>query len=181
MSDSFQSLIFALALAVFLVYLVMASQFESLLHPFIILFTIPLALVGAILGLYLTGTTISVVVFIGLILLAGIVVNNAIVLIDLINQMREKGAEKLDAILDGGKSRLRPILMTTLTTTLGLLPLAIGFGDGAELRAPMGITVIGGLLVSTLLTLVVIPVMYSIMDHKKYGTDPETVTVTTEE
>jgi HAE1 family hydrophobic/amphiphilic exporter-1 len=174
MSDSFRSLLFALSLAIFLVYLVMASQFESLLHPFIILFTIPLALVGAILALYITGTTISVVVFIGLILLAGIVVNNAIVLIDLINQMRRKGTEKIEAIMEGGKSRLRPILMTTLTTTLGLLPLAIGFGDGAELRAPMGITVIGGLLVSTLLTLVVIPVMYSIVDRKQYTTVTET-------
>jgi len=176
MADSFQSLIFALSLAIFLVYLVMASQFESLLHPFIILFTIPLALVGAILGLYITGTTISVVVFIGLILLAGIVVNNAIVLIDLINQMRMKGIEKLEAIKEGGKSRLRPILMTTMTTTLGLLPLAIGFGDGAELRAPMGITVIGGLLFSTLLTLVVIPVMYDILDRKSYTPQPETET-----
>ncbi|MDR9410273.1 MAG: efflux RND transporter permease subunit, partial [Balneolaceae bacterium] len=175
MSDSFQSLLFALSLAVFLVYLVTASQFESLLHPFIILFTIPLALVGAILALYLTGTTISVVVFIGLILLVGIVVNNAIVLIDLINQMRQKGTEKIEAIMEGGKSRLRPILMTTLTTTLGLLPLAIGFGDGAELRAPMGITVIGGLLVSTFLTLVVIPVMYSIMDRKRYVAETEGV------
>ncbi|CAN5476436.1 efflux RND transporter permease subunit [soil metagenome] len=173
MTDSFRSLLFALALAVFLVYLVMASQFESLLHPFIILFTIPLALVGAILALYLTNTTISVVVFIGLILLAGIVVNNAIVLIDLINQMRHKGMEKMDAIREGGKSRLRPILMTTLTTILALLPLAIGFGDGAELRAPMGITVIGGLLVSTLLTLVVIPVMYAVMDRKQYSTKAE--------
>jgi HAE1 family hydrophobic/amphiphilic exporter-1 len=178
MSDSFRSLIFALALAIFLVYLVMASQFESLLHPFIILFSIPLALVGAIMALYVTGTTISVVVFIGLILLAGIVVNNAIVLIDLINQMRRKGTEKVEAIMEGGKSRLRPILMTTLTTTLGLLPLAIGFGDGAELRAPMGITVIGGLLVSTLLTLVVIPVMYSIVDRKRYGTDTTKATET---
>ena len=173
MSSSFRSLVFALALAVFLVYLVMASQFESLLHPFIILFTIPLALVGAILALYLTGTTISVVVFIGLILLAGIVVNNAIVLIDMINQMRHRGMDKLEAIREGGKSRLRPILMTTLTTTLALLPLAIGFGDGAELRAPMGITVIGGLMVSTLLTLIVIPVMYNLMDRKQYSTREE--------
>jgi HAE1 family hydrophobic/amphiphilic exporter-1 len=173
MANSFKSLLFALSLAIFLVYLVMASQFESLLHPFIILFTIPLALVGAILALFVTGTTISVVVFIGLILLAGIVVNNAIVLIDLINQMRAKGMDKLEAIMEGGKSRLRPILMTTLTTTLGLLPLAIGFGDGAELRAPMGITVIGGLLISTLLTLVVIPVMYSLLDHKDYTPDQE--------
>src|SRR6056297_3374826 len=173
MSSSFRSLVFALALAVFLVYLVMASQFESLLHPFIILFTIPLALVGAILALYITGTTISVVVFIGLILLAGIVVNNAIVLIDMINQMRHRGMDKLEAIREGGKSRLRPILMTTLTTTLALLPLAIGFGDGAELRAPMGITVIGGLMVSTLLTLIVIPVMYNLMDRKQYSTREE--------
>ncbi|GAA5520423.1 efflux RND transporter permease subunit [Aliifodinibius salicampi] len=168
MTNSFESLLFALSLAVFLVYLVMASQFESLLHPFIILFTIPLALVGAILGLWITGSTISVVVFIGLILLAGIVVNNAIVLIDLINQYRERGMAKIKAILEGGKSRLRPILMTTLTTTLGLLPLAIGIGDGAELRAPMAITVIAGLVISTLLTLVVIPVMYAIMDRKVY-------------
>ncbi len=168
MSDSFRSLIFALSLAVFLVYLVMASQFESLLHPFIILFTIPLALVGAILGLWITNSTISVVVFIGLILLAGIVVNNAIVLIDLINQFRERGMGKIQAILEGGKSRLRPIVMTTLTTALGLLPLAIGIGDGAELRAPMAITVIAGLLVSTLLTLIVIPTMYAIMDRKVY-------------
>jgi HAE1 family hydrophobic/amphiphilic exporter-1 len=134
-------------------------------------------LVGAVLALFITGTTISVVVFIGLILLAGIVVNNAIVLIDLINQLRQRGTEKMDAIMEGAKSRLRPILMTTLTTTLGLLPLAIGFGDGAELRAPMGITVIGGLLFSTLLTLVVIPVMYSIMDHKSYEPETETVEV----
>lgn len=168
MANSFRSLLFALSLAVFLVYLVMASQFESLLHPFIILFTIPLALVGTILGLWITGSTISVVVFIGLILLAGIVVNNAIVLIDLINQYRERGMNKIKAILEGGKSRLRPIIMTTLTTGLGLLPLAIGIGDGAELRAPMAITVIAGLLVSTLLTLIVIPTMYAIMDRKVY-------------
>jgi HAE1 family hydrophobic/amphiphilic exporter-1 len=170
MGNSFKSLLFALSLAVFLVYLVMASQFESLLHPFVILFSIPLALIGAILALWITDTTVSVVVFIGLILLAGIVVNNAIVLIDLVNQLRERGKEKFEAIIEGGHSRLRPILMTTLTTTLGLLPLAIGFGDGAELRAPMAITVIGGLVVSTLLTLVVIPVVYSILDFKDYRT-----------
>jgi HAE1 family hydrophobic/amphiphilic exporter-1 len=166
MTMSFRSLIFALCLAVFLVYLVMASQFESFLHPFVILFTIPLAGIGAILALWLTGSTLSVVVFIGLILLAGIVVNNAIVLIDLINQLRNKGISKMEAIFEGGKSRLRPILMTTMTTALGLLPLALGFGEGAEVRAPMAITVIGGLIVSTLLTLVVIPVVYSIMDRK---------------
>ena len=119
-------------------------------------------------ALYITGSTLSVVVFIGGILLAGIVVNNAIVLIDLINQLLYEGLEKYEAITQGAQSGLRPILMTTLTTTLGLLPLALGFGDGAELRAPMGITVIGGLLFSTLLTLVVIPVMYALLDRKSY-------------
>jgi HAE1 family hydrophobic/amphiphilic exporter-1 len=166
MAVSFQSLRFALLLAVFLVYLVMASQFESFIHPLVIIFSIPLALIGAIWALWLTGSTISVVVFIGLILLAGIVVNNAIVLIDLINQLRARGINKQEAILKAGHSRLRPIVMTMLTTTLGLLPMAIGLGEGAEVRAPMAITVIGGLTVSTLLTLVVIPVVYSIMDRK---------------
>jgi HAE1 family hydrophobic/amphiphilic exporter-1 len=165
MAASFQSLLFALALALFLVYLVMASQFESLLYPFVIFFSIPLAAVGALWALWLTNTTLSVVVFIGLILLAGIVVNNAIVLIDLVNQLRADGADLLDAIVEGSRLRLRPILMTTLTTTLGLLPLALGFGEGAELRAPMAIPVIGGLVVSTLLTLVVIPVLYRVLSR----------------
>lgn len=168
MQDSFRSMQFALALAVFLVYLVMASQFESLIHPFVILFTIPLALVGAILALYITGTTINVIAFIGIIMLAGIVVNNAIVLVDLINQLRSSGMEKMQAIREAGRTRLRPILMTTLTTALGLLPMAIGIGEGSEVRTPMAITVIGGLLVSTLLTLVVIPVVYSLLDRKKW-------------
>lgn len=165
MQDSFQSMVFTLALAVFLVYLVMASQFESLIHPFVILFTIPLALVGAVWALWITGTTVSVVAFIGLIMLAGIVVNNAIVLVDLINQLRRTGQELGEAIIEAGRARLRPILMTTLTTTLGLLPMALGFGEGSEVRAPMAITVIGGLVVSTLLTLLVIPVMYSLLDR----------------
>ena len=166
MAVSFRSLQFALLLAIFLVYLVMASQFESFLHPFVILFTIPLALIGAVFALWLTGSTISVVVFIGLILLAGIVVNNAIVLLDLINQLRAKGMAKIEAILEGGRSRLRPILMTALTTILGLLPLAMGIGEGAEVRSPMAITVIGGLTVSTILTLIVIPVVYAVVDRK---------------
>ncbi len=168
MQASFRSMQFALLLAVFLVYLVMASQFESLIHPFVILFTIPLALVGAVLALYVTGTTVNVVAFIGVIMLAGIVVNNAIVLVDLINQLQAAGTEKFAAILEACSARLRPILMTTLTTVLGLLPMAIGFGEGAEVRTPMAITVIGGLLVSTLLTLVVIPVVYSLLDRKKW-------------
>jgi HAE1 family hydrophobic/amphiphilic exporter-1 len=170
MQESFQSMQFALALAIFLVYLVMASQFESLIHPFVILFTIPLALVGAVLALFVTGTTINIVALIGVIMLAGIVVNNAIVLVDLINQLQTQGKNRLDAIMEAGRARLRPILMTSLTTALGLLPMAVGFGEGAEVRAPMAITVIGGLLVSTFLTLVVIPVVYSLMDRKKWQT-----------
>jgi HAE1 family hydrophobic/amphiphilic exporter-1 len=166
MEVSFNSLKLALALAIFLVYLVMASQFESLLHPFVILFSIPLALTGAIYALFITQTSISVVVFIGLIMLAGIVVNNAIVLIDKINQLRSEGLDKLSAVYQAGQTRLRPIIMTTLTTVLGMFPLALGLGEGAEIRAPMAITVIGGLLVSTLLTLVVIPVLYSLMDRR---------------
>ncbi len=168
MEASFESMRFALVLAVFLVYLVMASQFESLIHPFIILFTIPLALVGAVLALFITGTTVNIVAFIGVIMLAGIVVNNAIVLVDLINQLRAQGMERHDAIIEAGTARLRPILMTSLTTALGLLPMAMGFGEGSEVRTPMAITVIGGLVVSTLLTLLIIPVVYSLMDRKRW-------------
>ncbi len=174
MQDSFSSMMFTLIMAVFLVYLVMAAQFESIIHPLVILFTIPLAFVGAILALYLTGTTINVVVFIGAIMLAGIVVNNAIVLVDLINQLRSEGMEKIQAIKEAGRTRLRPILITTVTTALGLLPMAIGFGDGSEIRAPLAITVIGGLLTSTALTLLVIPVVYSLLDRKRFKVDAST-------
>ncbi|MCL2916687.1 efflux RND transporter permease subunit [Shewanella litorisediminis] len=175
MEHSFQSLQIALVLAVFLVYLVMASQFESFLHPLLILFAVPMAVSGSVFGLYLTGTHVSVVVFIGLIMLAGIVVNNAIVLIDRINQLRSEGIEKLDAISEAAKSRLRPIMMTTMTTVLGLLPMAMGLGDGAEVRAPMAITVIFGLALSTLLTLVLIPVLYALFDRKDFATQaPDT-------
>ena len=173
MKDSFESMKFALALAIFLVYLVMASQFESLIHPFVILFTIPLALVGAVIALFITGTTVNIVAFIGVIMLAGIVVNNAIVLVDLINQLRAQGKDRYDAIVEAGAARLRPILMTSLTTALGLLPMALGFGEGSEVRTPMAITVIGGLVVSTVLTLIVIPVVYSLLDRKRWpATEP---------
>jgi HAE1 family hydrophobic/amphiphilic exporter-1 len=175
MAASFKSLLFALGLAVVLVYLVMASQFESLLHPFVILFSIPLAAVGVALALWLTDTRLSVIVFIGLIMLAGIVVNNAIVLLDLINQLRERGMDRLTAIREGARLRLRPIMMTTLTTLLGLLPMALGIGQGAEMRTPMAITVIGGLLTSTFLTLLVVPVMYSLLDRRPdVSTAPQT-------
>lgn len=173
MSRAYQSLMMALLLAVFLVYLVMASQFENLLQPLVILFTVPLAGAGAILGLWLTGTGLSVIVFIGLIMLAGIVVNNAIVLIDRINQLRQTGLQLSEAVLQAGESRLRPVLMTTLTTVLGLLPLALGSGEGSEVRAPMAITVIFGLLLSTLLTLVFIPVLYALVSpDRATGAEP---------
>jgi HAE1 family hydrophobic/amphiphilic exporter-1 len=160
MQVSFASLRFALTLAIFLVYLVMAATFESFLHPFIVLFTIPLALVGVVAGLLATGTTITVIVLIGTIMLVGIVVNNAIVLIDAINRFRRAGVDKRDAVIRAGHVRLRPILMTTLTTILALLPMAIAWGEGAELRSPLAITVASGLALSTVLTLVVIPAAY---------------------
>jgi HAE1 family hydrophobic/amphiphilic exporter-1 len=166
MEASFNSLLFALGLAIFLVYLVMASQFESLIHPLVILFSIPLAAVGVALALWMTDTRLSIIVFIGLIMLAGIVVNNAIVLVDLINKLRERGAERMDAIKEAAKLRLRPIMMTTLTTVLGLLPMAFGLGEGSEMRTPMAVTVIGGLITSTMLTLLVVPVMYSLLDRR---------------
>ncbi len=160
MRVSYNSLKFAMALAIFLVYLVMAATFESLVHPFIVIFTIPLALVGVVIGLLTTGTDISVIVLIGLVMLVGIVVNNAIVLIDKINQLRRAGLDKTEAVVRAGQIRLRPILMTTLTTVLGLAPMALAVGEGAELRAPLAVTVSFGLFFSTLLTLVVIPAVY---------------------
>ncbi|MDI9239753.1 efflux RND transporter permease subunit [Lysobacter sp. LF1] len=166
LAESVRSLLFAFGLAIFLVYLVMASQFESLLHPFVILFTIPLALVGAVLALLITNSPVSVVVFIGLILLVGLVVKNAIILVDKVNQLREAGVPKREALVEGARSRLRPIIMTTMCTLFGFLPLALAVGEGAEVRSPMAITVIGGLLVSTLLTLVVIPVVYDLLDRR---------------
>ncbi|MBB3343283.1 efflux RND transporter permease subunit [Luteimonas sp. RC10] len=166
LAESMRSLLMAFALAIFLVYLVMASQFESLLHPFVILFTIPLAMVGAIGALLLTGNTISVVAFIGLILMVGLVVKNAIILIDKVNQLREAGMAKREALVEGARSRLRPIVMTTLATLFGFLPLALALGEGAEVRSPMAITVMGGLAVSTVLTLLVIPVVYDLLDRK---------------
>ena len=170
MEESFKSLIFALILAVVLVYMIMASQFESLWQPFIIMFTLPLSIIGVTAALLLTHTTLNVVVFLGVIVLGGIVVNNGIVLIDRVNGLRREGFSPYQAVLEAGQNRLRPILMTAMTTTLGLIPLALGLGEGAELRAPMAITVIGGLTSSTFLTLFVIPALYliavNIMERK---------------
>lgn len=158
------SLWLALALSVFLVYVIMAAQFESLIHPLVIMFSIPLAFFGTVATLFVLNVNLSIVVFLGMIMLAGIVVNNAIVLVDYINTLRARGLSRRDAILEGGAVRLRPILMTTATTVLGLLPMAMGLGEGAEIRTPMALAVIGGLLTSTFLTLFVIPVMYGLVD-----------------
>ena len=163
LETSFDSLKLALALAIFLVYVVMAVQFESLRYPFVILLTVPLGLVGVVVALGLTGTSISVLALIGAVMLAGIVVNNAIVLVDAIHRRRYDGAALDDAIREAGAERLRPILMTTATTVFGLLPLALGLGAGDELRRPMAWTVIGGLTAATLLTLIVIPCLYRSM------------------
>ncbi len=162
-----QSLWIALALSVFLVYVIMAAQFESLIHPLVIMLTIPLAFVGTVVTLKLLGMALSVVVFLGMIMLAGIVVNNAIVLVDYINRLRRRGLPLDEAIITAGRVRLRPILMTTATTVLGLTPMALGLGDGAEIRTPMAIAVISGLISSTALTLVVIPSIYALADKAK--------------
>jgi HAE1 family hydrophobic/amphiphilic exporter-1 len=164
MVEAFTSLAQALLLAILLVYMIMAAQFESLLHPFVIMFSVPLAFCGSAVGLFITGRPLSVPGFIGVIMLAGIVVNNAIVLVDYINTLRKRGMDRYDAIIKAGPTRLRPILMTTLTTILGLIPLAVGIGEGAEIQAPMATVVIGGLTTSTVLTLVIVPVLYTLFD-----------------
>ncbi|PCI64041.1 MAG: acriflavin resistance protein [Gammaproteobacteria bacterium] len=171
MQQSFNSLYFAIGLAIFLVYLVMAATFEHLGHPFIILLTIPLSLVGVIMGLLTSGYGISVISMIGVVFLVGVVVNNSIVLVDAINHFRRTGLEKFEAIIEASKSRLRPILMTTFTTVLGLLPMAIGLGEGAELRAPLAIVVSFGLVFSTVLTLFIIPATYLIMPSTVHSDD----------
>ena len=164
--DSMKGLTFALILSVVLVYMVMASQFESLIHPFTILLTIPLAMVGAILTFYLLGKPLNIMAYIGMIMLAGIAVNDSIILVDTINKLKEAGLKKRDAILQGGVQRIRPIIMTSLTTILALVPLTFGFGESADLRSPMAWAVVGGLITSTLLTLVVIPCVYDVMTKK---------------
>ncbi|MDX8362194.1 efflux RND transporter permease subunit [Cytobacillus sp. IB215316] len=163
-NESLGNLLITLALAIFLVYTVMAIQFESFSYPFIVMFSVPTTIVGVILGLFITGTALSFSAFIGLIVLAGIVVNNAIVLVDYINQLKREGKERKEAIILAGGSRLRPILMTTSTTVLGMLPIALGIGEGSEMQQPIGIVVIFGLTVSMCFTLLFVPVMYTIID-----------------
>jgi len=160
MQDSNKDLGLLLILILILTYIVMASQFESLKMPFIIMFSIPFAFSGVILALFLTHTTMSVISMVGGVMLVGIVVKNAIVLVDYINLMRDRNYELNEAIILSGKSRLRPVLMTTVTTVLGMLPLAISTGEGSEIWSPMGIAVIGGLIFSTLVTMLLVPVVY---------------------
>ena len=166
-AESMNSLLLALVLSIVLVYMVMASQFESLLHPFTILLTIPLALVGAVLMFLVTGITVNIMGIIGMVMLAGIAVNNSIILVDRIGQLKESGLSLTDAIAEAGQQRIRPILMTSLTTILALVPMALGLGDGASLSSPMAIAVIGGLFTSTLLSLVVIPCVYYVFESAK--------------
>jgi len=171
--DAFGSLQFALILSIVLVYMVMASQFESLLHPFTILLTIPLAGVGAVWAFLMLGHTFNIMAYIGIVMLAGIAVNDSIILVDAINQFKRSGQGLKDAIISAAQQRVRPILMTSLTTILALLPLTFGFGDSAALRSPMAIAVIGGLVTSTLLTLVVIPCVYYVFDQLFNGNESE--------
>ncbi|KRG15996.1 efflux RND transporter permease subunit [Lederbergia galactosidilytica] len=166
LQESKTDMIMALILAIILIYLVMAAQFESFKYPFVIMFTVPLMVVGIAISMFVTHLPMSIPAFIGVIILAGIVVNNAIVIVDYINQKKEQGMSSVEALVESVKDRARPIFMTALTTILGLVPIALGLGEGTELNQPMGVTVIGGLLSSTLLTLIVIPVVYSLFDSE---------------
>ena len=165
-AETFRWLGIALVFGIILVYMVMAAQFESLLDPFVILFSIPFAIVGVIWALFITGKTFNTISFVGMVMLVGIVVNNAIVLVDYINIMRARGLALFEAILVTGPRRLRPVLMTAFTTIFALLPLALKTGEGSEMWSPLAISVIGGLLVSTLVTLILVPVMYSIFETR---------------
>ncbi|HWO55951.1 MAG TPA: efflux RND transporter permease subunit, partial [bacterium] len=162
--ESFAEIFTALVLAVIFIYLVLASQYESFTDPFTIMLSLPMSLVGALVGLFLFGSALSIMSLIGMVLLMGLVTKNAILLIDFVKQARSRGETREAAILEAGPIRLRPIIMTTLTTIMGILPIALGIGPGAEFRAPMGRAVIGGLISSTMLTLIVVPVVYTLLD-----------------
>ena len=171
--DAFSDLGVLFILIVILVYIVMATQFESLKFPFIIMFTIPFAFTGVFLALWMTSTPLSLIALIGAIMLVGIVTKNGIVMVDYMNLLVERGSGVFDAVIAGGKSRLRPVLMTSFTTILGMLPLAIGTGAGSETWQPMGIAVIGGLTFSTLLTLFIIPALYSVLVNRSQRKEKE--------
>jgi HAE1 family hydrophobic/amphiphilic exporter-1 len=156
-----------LAMAIALIYLIMVAQFQSLLSPFIVMFTIPLAFTGGFMALIITGNPVSIVAFLGLIILTGVVVNNGIVFVDYINILRRAGMPKREAIIQAGNVRLRPILMTALTTIIALSTMSLGFGTGTEMIQPMAITAIGGLIYATILTLIVIPVLYDLLFKKE--------------
>ncbi len=170
MREAFGSLALVLVLAVALVYMVLASQFESLLHPLVVMFSVPFAVIGLAGLLLATNTTFNMMAFIGMVLLVGIVVNNAIVLLDYMNLLRRRGLGLREAIVRGGKTRLKPILMTSLTTIFGLLPMALGLGAGSEIRAPLGRAVVGGLLTSSFVTLILIPTVYWLVERRRRGT-----------
>jgi len=164
MQESFMYLGLAMLVAIVLTYMVMASQFESLVDPFIILFTVPMSFIGVVFGLFLTGTTLSVMAMVGIVMLVGIVVNNGIVLVDYINQLRGRGMELFEAIVQAGRVRMRPVLMTAMTTILAMLPMALGLGESGESWAPMARSVMGGLTVATVLTLIIVPVIYAALE-----------------
>src|SRR5207237_83759 len=163
-AEEFSGMWLAVVLAVCLIYMLLASQFESFVHPLTILTSVPLSAVGVILALFLTGRAFGLTAFIGLLMLVGIVVKNGILLVDYTNVLRGRGYPRDDAVLTAGPTRLRPILMTTCAAVLGMLPLAIGLGRGSETQAPMATAVIGGLITSTILTLFVVPTVYTIFD-----------------
>jgi HAE1 family hydrophobic/amphiphilic exporter-1 len=163
---AFRDLLFLIILGMILVYMVMAAQFESLLDPFIVMFSVPFTFTGVILGFVLTGTTLSIITFLGMVMLIGIVVNNAIVLVSYINILRARGLSMLEAVTIGGKERLRPVLMTTITTLAGLLPLALSTGVGSEIWQPLGITMVGGLTLSTLITMLFVPTLYAVFEAR---------------
>ena len=166
-NDAMSQMGLMLVLAVIFIYLIMVAQFQSLASPFIIMFSIPLAFTGGFLGLIITGQELGAISMLGFIMLAGLIVNNGIVLIDYINQARKAGMSKHDAIVDAGKTRIRPILMTALTTILAMSTSAIGMGQGSEMMRPMAITIIGGLIYGTVLTLIVIPCIYDAFNREK--------------
>jgi HAE1 family hydrophobic/amphiphilic exporter-1 len=172
-NDAMSQMVLMLVLAVIFIYLIMVAQFQSLLSPFIIMFTIPLAFTGGFLALFITGQEVSIIAMLGFIMLAGLIVNNGIVLIDYINQARREGMSKKDAIIDAGRTRVRPIFMTALTTILAMSTSALGFGDGSDMMMPMAVTIIGGLVYGTILTLIVIPCIYDAFNKEKSMVEEE--------